>query len=415
MHRQVVVTGIGAVTPLGVGVEEFWRRLCAGESGVRSLDSVPALAGRESPIRFGAPVDGFDAAQHFTRKELQRLSRSSQLALVAAKEAMAMARLDAQADKQTLDATAVILGCSITIMTSSETFFYRALETGIQDPLMIPVSMNLAPAASIALKWGCHGPLFTVDAACASSNQAIGMALSLIRSGTVDRVITGAGESPFAPEALKAWHSMHAVSDSYDPPAQACRPFSKDRAGMVLGEHGAILVLESEATARMRGAPILATVAGYGASSDAVHLTQPSVDGPVRAMRAALADAGLTTEDVDYISAHGTGTLLNDRTECLAIKQMFGPRVSAIPVVSIKGAVGHSLAASGALELVSCVMTLRHGRLPPTINLREPDPDCDLDFVPDSARSANVRHAVSNSFAFGGSNATLVLSQATIT
>jgi 3-oxoacyl-(acyl-carrier-protein) synthase len=411
MRKRVFITGIGAATPLGCGVERFWQRLCAGESGVRRLDGVPALEGHESHLHVGAPIADFEPAEHFTTKELQRLSRSAQIALVAAKEAMAMAGMDAARDRDLLQGTAVILGSSITSISSSETFFYKYLETGRADPLTIPASMNLAPAAGISLRWGCRGPMFTVDGACASSNHAIGMALLLVQSGAIDCAVTGGAESPFAPAVLAAWASMHMLSDSIEPPAQACRPFSRDRAGMVLGEHGAIVVIESEDSARRRGATVLAELRGYGATSDGFHMTEPSPDGRARAMESALRDAGLTAGDVDYVSAHGTGTAINDKVETEAIKRALGERAAHIPVVSIKGAVGHSLAASAALELVSCVLSLRDSRVPPTINLRQADPECDLDYVSGASRAAVIRHAMSNAFGFGGSNAAVIVSR----
>lgn len=411
MKKRVVVTGIGAATPLGCGVERFWQRLCAGDSGVRDLSSVPALKGHRSDPYVGAPIADYEPLQHFTQKELQRLSRSAQIALLSAKEAIAMAGVDPARDRDLLEGTAVILGSSITSISSSEAFFYKYLETGRPDPLTIPVSMNLAPAAAISLRWGCRGPMFTVDGACASSNHAIGIVLNLIQSGAIDCAVTGGAESPFAPGVLSAWDSMHMLSDAIDPPAQACRPFSRDRAGMVLGEHGAVLVAESEESARRRGARVLAELRGYGATSDAFHMTEPSADGRARAMENALRSAGLTAADVDYVSAHGTGTPINDKVETQAIKRALGERASQIPVVSTKGALGHSLAASGALELVSCILSLRDGRVPPTINLRERDPECDLDYVSGGSRAVSMRHAMSNSFGFGGSNATVIVSR----
>jgi len=408
MSHRVVVTGVGAVTPLGPTVGSFWERLLGGESGVRLITQMPVDGLR---VRIGAQAAGFEPSRYFSRKELQRLSRSSQLALVAADEALRSAELDAARDAATLKDTAVILGSSITSLASSEAFFYKQLETGIPDPLSIPVSMNLAPAANVALKYGCNGPLLVVDAACSSSSHAIGYVYNMIRAGVMTRAITGGAESPFSPGLLHAWSSMHALSEDNDTPQEACRPFSGDRNGMVLAEHAAILMVESLEAATERRAPILAEISGYGATSDSFHITQPSVNGPAHAMRRALEDAVLPAEGIDYINAHGTGTQLNDKAETEAIKRVFGPRAYRIPVVSIKGAVGHSLAASGALELVSCVLSIRDSVVPPTINLRRSDPDCDLDYVPRSRRTVPITHAMSNSFAFGGSNATLIVSR----
>jgi 3-oxoacyl-(acyl-carrier-protein) synthase len=269
--------------------------------------------------------------------------------------------------------------------------------------------MNAGPAANISIKYGLQGPLLNVDAACATAAHSIGYAFNMIRHGNLQIAVTGAADSPFSPAVVAAWIAMRAVSSREDCPAEACRPFSADRDGLVLGEGAGILVLESEHHARQRGVPILAEIKGYGASADSSHLTQPNQIGPVMAMRRALKDAELTIDDIDYINAHATGTEWNDKNETRSIKEVFGPRAYEIPVVGNKAALGHSIAGSGALELIGCILSLRDRVVPPTINYRVPDPDCDLDYVTEGKRVLPLQNVMSNSFAFGGSNAVLIV------
>ena len=294
---------------------------------------------------------------------------------------------------------------------SSSALLRLFVEKSIRDPMTLPILMNNAPASNVSIRFGFRGPLMTIDAACASSSHAIGYAFNMIRFGVLPIMLPGGADSSLSASLIHAWSALRALSERNDTPAEACRPFSLDRDGVVLGEGAGVLILESERSARGRGAPILAEVTGYAATSDGYHLTQPSPQGVSDAMRLALADAELAPEEIDYINAHGTATIWNDKTETAGIKAVFGPGARSIPVVGIKGAIGHSIAASGALELISCVLSIRDSLVPPTINLKVPDPECDLDYVAEGARACRVRHAMSNSFAFGGSNAVLTVSR----
>jgi 3-oxoacyl-(acyl-carrier-protein) synthase len=397
---------MSVATPLGIDVDTFWQALVDGRSGIRAwpeYDDLPPSA------RMGGRVTDFDPETAFTRRERMRLSRASQLALLAGQAALAQSGLTE--DGFDGDDAGVVLGTSIGVVSASEAFLAQMGETGICDPLAIPTSMNLAPAANLSIRHRLRGPLMTIDAACASAGHAIGQAFHMVRGGQVRAVVTGGADSPFSPFVLNAWSSLQALSRRIDDPPSACRPFSADRDGFVLGEHAAILVIEDEESARSRGAAILAEISGYGASSDAEHLTQPSVDGLSRAMQRALDDARLQPGAIHHINAHGTGTFLNDKAETAAIHQVFGNHAFNIPVVSIKPAVGHSFGASSAVELVACIQAIREGLVPPTINYRVFDDACDLDYVTGGAVACDLEHVMSNSFAFGGSNAVLIVSR----
>lgn len=407
--ERVVVTGLGVASPLGCSVESFWSALLAGQSGVVALPEPEFAALR---TRIGARLRGFEESAHFDSKEVRRMSRSSLMALLAAAEAVGQARL-AGANGHGVPAreVGVIIGSSIGGYAASDGFFKTYYLRGTASPYIIPVSMNVGPSSNVSIRYGFQGPLMTVDAACASAAHSIGYCYNLIRTGQLDVAVTGGSDCPFAPGVMAAWCALRALSERNDEPATASRPFSRDRDGMVLGEGAGILILESETSALRRGQPILAEVIGYGATGDSHHLTQPSPDGPARAMARALKDAGLELDQVDWINAHGTATDWNDKTETAAIKQVFGERAWDIPVVGLKGALGHAIAASAALQSVSCVLSLRDQTLPPTINYHVPDPECDLDYVTEGARPGPVRRVLSNSFAFGGSNSALVFAR----
>ncbi len=402
--ERVVVTGMGIASPLGCTLAGFWAGLLEGRSGIVELQD-ELIAKQRSHI--GGVVNGFDAVEYFGRKDAHRMSRSSHLAIVAADQAVAQAELnDGIVDKQEVG---VLVSSSNGGYAASDPFFRDFYLRNASSPFVIPVSMNVGPSSNLSIKYGFRGPLINLDAACSSAAHAIGYSYYLIRSGQLDVAITGAADTPLAPAVVAAWCALRALSERNDGPAQACRPFSADRDGMVLGEGAGVLILESESSALRRGRPILAEVIGYGASGDGHHLTQPSKDGPVRAMRKALASAALSPDDIDYINAHGTGTQWNDKNETAAIKEVFGERAREIPVVSNKAALGHSIAASGALELIGCILSLRDQVLPPTINYTTPDPECDLDYVTEGRRPHTTRTIMSNSFAFGGSNGVLVV------
>jgi 3-oxoacyl-[acyl-carrier-protein] synthase II len=402
--ERVVATGMGVVSPLGCNLAEFWEGLLAGRSGVRSLAGGD-FSGMATHI--GAVVWDFDASRYLDRKEARRMSRSSQFGIAAAGQAIA----DAKLDEEEVDPreVGVLIGSSIGGYSASDPLFEGFYLNGRISPFTIPISMNIGPGSNVSIKYGFQGPLMNVDAACATAAQSIGHTFNLIRNGVLEIAVTGATDSPFAPGVVAAWAALRAISSREDCPAEACRPFSADRDGMVLGEGAGILILESESHALRRGVPILAEVKGYGASADSSHLTQPTLDGPAMAMQRALNDAGLDATDIDYINAHGTGTVWNDRNETKAIKEVFGKHAYQIPVVGNKAALGHSIAGSGAMELIGCVLSLRDQVVPPTINYKMPDPECDLDYVVEGKRSLPLRNVMSNSFAFGGSNAVLIV------
>jgi beta-ketoacyl-acyl-carrier-protein synthase II len=402
--ERVVVTGMGIASPLGCNMTEFWEGLLAGQAGVRSLEGTIFSS---LPSKIGGIVQGYEKGQFFDSKEARRMSRSSQLGLVAAQQAVLEAKLgDGNVDCKEIG---ILVGSSIGGYAASDPSFKSFYTQNRISPFTIPVSMNAGPAANISIKYGLQGPLLNVDAACATAAHSIGYAFNMIRDGILDVAVTGAADSPFSAAVVAAWMAMRALSSREDCPAEACRPFSADRDGLVLGEGAGILVLESESHARQRGIPILAEIKGYGASADSSHLTQPTQTGPVMAMRRALKDAELTVGNVDYINAHATGTEWNDQNETKAIKEVFGPRAYEVPVVGNKAALGHSIAGSGALELIGCVLSLRDQVVPPTINYKVPDPECDLDYVTEGKRTLQLQNVMSNSFAFGGSNAVLIV------
>jgi 3-oxoacyl-[acyl-carrier-protein] synthase II len=402
--ERVVVTGMGVASPLGCSLDEFWNGLVSGRSGVGTLEG---SIFSDLPSRIGGMVRGYEEGKYFDAREARRMSRSSQLGLVAAAQAVVNARLEDNAVDR--DEVGVFVGSSIGGYSASDPFFKKYYAENRLSPFTIPISMNIGPGANISIKYGFQGPLVNVDAACSTAAHSIGHAFHMIRNGNLQVAVSGAADSPFSPAVVGAWMALHAVSNRVDCPEEACRPFSADRDGMVLGEGAGVLVLEAESHALRRGVPILGEVKGYGASADSSHLTQPTKKGPALAMKRALADAGLTLNDIDYINAHATGTEWNDKNETMAIKEVFGERAYEIPVVGNKAALGHSIAGSGALELIGCVLSLRDQVVPPTINYKVPDPECDLDYVTEGSRKVKLRNIMSNSFAFGGSNAVLIV------
>jgi 3-oxoacyl-(acyl-carrier-protein) synthase len=385
---------------------EFWESLQAGQSGVRSLEGT-IFSGMQTGI--GAMVRGYEESHYFDSKEARRMSRSSQLGLVAARQAVSQAMLengDASAARMEVG---VLIGSSIGGYSAADQFFKSFYMQGRLSPFTIPISMNSGPAANVSIKYGFQGPLLSVDAACATAAHSIGYAFNMIRNGSLQVAVTGAADCPFSPGVVAAWATMRALSTREDSPAEACRPFSADRDGLVLGEGAGVLILEAESHALRRGVPILAEINGYGASADSYHLTQPTQNGQSKAMRRALVDADMGAEEIDYINAHATGTEANDKHETNAIKEVFGERAYEIPVVGNKAALGHSIGGSGALELIGCILSLRDQVVPPTINYKVPDPECDLDYVTEGKRHVHLQNIMSNSFAFGGSNAVLIV------
>lgn len=398
--NRVAVTGLGIVCALGQAVDEVWQRLQRGESGIAPLPDRGS-----PPYRFsnGALARMFEPSAHFDEKELSFLERFTQFAAVAARDAVRQSGLQFNAELS--DRTAIVTGTSVGGQFAEEEGYiqlYRKNNPRVA-PLTIPRTMANAGASRISYEHGIKGPSYTVSTACSSANHAIGQAFWLVRQGTVTAAIAGGSEAVFAEGLLRAWEALRVVSPD------TCRPFSSDRHGLILGEGGAMLVLESWDHAKARGAKILGEVCGFGMSSDAHHVTQPNVDGPAKAMEWALADAGLAPEAVQYINAHGTGTVTNDVTETQAIRGTFGAHADRLLVSSTKSMHGHTLGAAGAVEAVATLLALKNKVVPPTANFTSPDPACNLDIVANCPRRAPIEVAMSNSFAFGGLNAVIVL------
>jgi nodulation protein E len=401
--RRVAVTGVGVVSALGADRAAFWRALAVGRPGIGPIRAVDC-----SDLRFsnGAEARDYDPSGHFEPKALDSLDRFSQLALVAAREAAADAGFPPSDGLP--GRTAVVTGSSLGGQTTEDAYFHELYAKGRNrvPPLSIPRVMANAATSAVTMELGLTGPAFTLSTACSSANHALGLALWMVRQGTCDCAFAGGSEAPFSRGNLKAWEALRAVSPD------TCRPFSRDRSGLILGEGAAFLVLEPLDAARERGARIYAEIAGFGMSADASHLTQPSVAGAATAMRAALADAALAPEEVGYVNAHGTGTAANDPCETRALREVFGAHAERLAVSSTKSMHGHALGAAGALEAAATVLALAEGVLPPTANFTAPDPECDLDVIPNEARAARVAAALSNSFAFGGLNAVLAFRSA---
>lgn len=398
--NRVAVTGLGMICALGNTAVECWAKLASGVCGIRTLAD-PGVP----PYKFqsGAQAVAFNPADHFSEKALMFLERFAQMAVVAAREAVNQSGLTFAGTLG--ERTAIVTGTSVGGQFAEEIGYYRLYKENNPRvaPLTIPRTMSNAGASAISLEYGITGPVYTISTACASSNHAIGQAFWMVRNGQALAAIAGGSEAVFAEGLLRAWEAMRVVSN--DP----CRPFSADRTGLSLGEGAAMLLLENWDHAEARGARIYGEIVGFGMSSDAHHITQPSADGPAKAMRWALADAGLSPEQVDYINAHGTGTLANDATEAQAIRAVFARNADRVPVSSTKSMHGHALGAAGAIEAVTTLLALGHGLAPPTVNFTRPDAACNLNLVTGTAQSAPLEIAVSNTFAFGGLNASLVM------
>ena len=397
--RRVVITGQGTINPLGRSAEETFESFREGKCGISELDirDVQRLA-----IRIGGQVSGFDPSEHFSRQELALYDRFAQFAVVAAEQAIAQSGFaagDVGAE------AGVVIGTAGGGLNTWDDSYRAVYEDGKNrvHPFVVPKLMNNAAASHISMKFGLQGPSFSVSTACSSSNHAIGLAFQMIRHGMARTMVAGGSESMLCFGGVKAWEGLRVMSQS------ACRPFSANRNGMVQGEGAAAFVLEERDQAQARGAEILAEIAGFAMSSDAQDIVMPSKSGAARTIRGALDDAGVPPEAVGYINAHGTGTAANDVTECAAIREVFGSAADGVLLSSTKSMHGHLIGGTGAVELLACVMALRDGVVAPTIGYEEPDPECDLDVVPNEARRAKVGVALSNAFAFGGLNAVLVL------
>ena len=401
--RRVAITGMGAICALGRNVREVAASLCQGRPGIGPIESADC-----SQLRFqnGAEVRGYHHQPYFEDRRADFLDRFAQFAVIAAREAVACASVEWTPELR--ERAAIITGSCVGGQSTEDVGFHEVYKLGHNrvHPLTIPKTMANAGASHISMEFGITGPSYTISTACSSAAHAIGQAYWMIRGGSTDLAITGGSEAPFSFGILKAWEAMRVVSP------ETCRPFSKDRRGMILGEGAAMFVLEPLEAARARGAAVHAEIVGFGMSADANHITQPSAEGAARAMRAALRDAAIAPEQIGYVNAHGTATPANDVTEAAAIRAVFGAHTDRLAVSSTKSMHGHALGASAALECLATALALRDGVLPPTANFTELDPECDLDVIPNQARPAEVEYALSNSFAFGGLNAVLALRNA---
>jgi nodulation protein E len=401
--NRVVVTGIGVVSPVGCGLNEFWSALVDGRSGIRLIENIPT---QRLNTRIAAQVLDFDPNTHFEPKRVNQLDRFAQFAVVAARAAVRDASL--KIDEELALEIATVIGTGAGGHTTIDDSYLKLYGENSPKvhPLTIPRMMVNAAASQISMYLGLKGPTFSTATACASGTHAIGQAFHMVRSGQAPVAIAGGTEACLTVGTLKAWEALRILSND------TCRPFSKNRSGLVLGEGAAILVLESRERAVARGAPIYAELRGFGMSADAVDLISPDPDGAARAIRSALSDARTNAEDIDYVNAHGTGTTLNDRTETKALRNVFGHHADKLAVSSSKGVLAHGLGCAGALEAAATALALHAQVVPPTANFQEKDPECDLDVVPNIARQAPIRSAISNSFAFGGLNAVLVMGRA---
>ncbi|MEO8370053.1 MAG: beta-ketoacyl-[acyl-carrier-protein] synthase family protein [Candidatus Solibacter sp.] len=398
--RRVVITGAGAISALGRNSTEFAESLREGRGGIGQIESTDVTT-----LRFqnGAEVKQYSHQPYFDDRRADFMDRFAQFAVIAAREAVEASGV--QWTPELRENAAIITGACVGGQGTEDLGFVEIYKKGTNrvHPLTIPKTMANAGASHISMEFGITGPAFTISTACASAAHAMGQAYQMVASGTSDLAITGGSEAPFSLGILKAWEAMRVVSQ------ETCRPFSKDRRGMILGEGAAMFVLEPMDIAVARGARIHAELVGFGMSADACHITQPSVEGAARAMRAALKSAQLAPEQIAYINAHGTATAVNDVTETAAIRKVFGAHADRLAISSTKSMHGHALGAAAALECMATITALRDGILPPTANYRVPDPECDLDIIPNVARHQQVEYAMSNSFAFGGLNAVLVL------
>ncbi|TMB62293.1 MAG: beta-ketoacyl-ACP synthase II [Chloroflexi bacterium] len=410
MTRRVVVTGMGMVTPLGLDVASNWDALTHGRSGIARISRFDP-APYETQI--AGEVKGFEATQYMDRKEVRRTDRFTHLGVAAASQALKDAGLETVRDPERVG-TAIATGVGGLETLIREVLLMEERGPSRLSPFLVPMLMANAASAQVSMQFGLKGPSLTHVSACASSSHAIGECGEIIRRGQADVMVTGGAEAAVLPLAIGAFSTMHAMSRRNADPEHASRPFDKDRDGFVLSEGGAVVVIEEREHAKQRGARIYGELVGYGATADAYHITSPSPEGEgnARAMRMALDEAGMKPAEIDYINAHGTSTQPNDREETSAIKQVFGEHAYKLMVSSTKSMSGHLLGAAGAFEAIACLLALREGCIPPTINYTTPDPQLDLDYVPNDARAKSIRTALSNSMGFGGHNASLIFVKA---
>jgi len=406
--RRVVITGTGSVTPIGLTSNAYWNSLKAGKSGIGKITSFDASA---FDCQIAGEIGDFDPLKYFNTKEARNLAKFVQYAIVASDEALQAAKFDmAKVDPTRVG---VLIGSGIGSIETIEEEHKKFLERGPSriSPHFIPKIIINEAAGHVSIRSGAKGPATCVATACSTATNAIGDAMRFIQYGDADVMIAGGTESATTVLGVGGFCALKALSQRNDAPQKASRPFDKDRDGFIMGEGAGVVILEELSHAKKRGAPILAEIVGYGRTSDAFHITAPesSGAGAARAMAAAIKDAGLEPSDISYINAHGTSTYLNDKVETIAIKSVFGEAAKKVPVSSTKSMTGHLLGAAGGIELIACVFALRDNLIPPTINYETPDPECDLDYVPNQARAAKLTTAMSNSLGFGGHNASVVI------
>jgi len=406
-NNRVVVTGMGVLCPLGLNISTTWEGLIAGQSGI---DYITLCDAEPLETKFAGEVKGFEPTDYINRKDARRMDRFAQLAIAASLQAIEQAGL--QINSMNQDNIGVIIGSGIGGLTTLFEQTRVLLEKGPDkvSPFLAPMMIVDMAAAQVSITLGVKGPNLCITSACSSGSDAIGAAYELIKHGDLQAVIAGGSEAIINPIGITAFNALKAISTRNDAPQLASRPFDAERDGFIISEGSGLLILENLAHAQKRGANILAEIIAYGASADAYHITQPDEngEGAARAMQVALDKAGITPAEIDYINAHGTSTPLNDKIETMSIKTVFGDYAYKTPISSTKSMLGHLIGAAGAIEAVICIMAIQYGIIPPTINLTHPDPECDLDYVPNVARQAKVTTTLSNSFGFGGHNSCLV-------
>mgnify|MGYP001372150169 FL=1 len=405
--RRVVVTGLGTINPLGNNVEDTWENLVNGVSGI---DSITSFDTSNLPVTFAGEVKNFDANEYMGKQHARKLDRSGHLSIYATEEALKDARLDNQ--ERLGPNVGIVFGTGIGGIGATEDAVRTFDERGPSrvNPLAITQLMPNSSTGQVAIKFGIEGPSVTITTACAASANAVGEAKNMIENGIVDIVVTGGTESGTTPMTIAAFAQIRALSTQNDNPKGACKPFDKNRDGFVMGEGSTVLILESEESAKSRDAEIYAYIDGYGSTTDAYHITAPAEGGAgaVKAMEKAIEDAGITPSDIDYINAHGTSTPANDKNETEAIKTVLGEEASEVVISSTKSMTGHLLGGGGAFESMASILSIKHSKVPPTINLNDPDEECDLNYTPNNAVDLSIKTAMSNSFGFGGHNAVLV-------
>ena len=409
-HTRVVITGMGTVSPLGLDMASTWEGLINGRSGI---DHVTLFDASSLNTNIGGEVKGFQPTDYINRKDIRRMDRFSQLAIAASREAMEQSRINLNSNGP--EDIGIIIGSGIGGLTTLFQQMQKLIENGPDrvSPFLAPMMIADMAAAQVSIAMGLKGPNFCTSSACSSGSDAIGTAFELIRNGDANIMLAGGSESIMNPIGFAAFNALRAISTRNDEPQKASRPFDAERDGFIISEGAAILILENLESALKRNADILAELISYGASADAFHITQPIAtgEGAARAMQRALNRAGLDPTEIDYINAHGTSTSMNDKMETKAIKTVFGEHAYRVPVSSTKSMLGHMIGGAGAIEAAICILSILNGIIPPTINQDTPDPDCDLNYVPNTARRTRITTALSNAFGFGGHNSVLILRQ----